>query len=605
MPAVLAALVVERWHLLATVLAVAGVAALLLARALPTGLGGALFVFGLSAAAAVAVFERRSDRLPLVQLALYLAAGLCLAWTMVAVVASLRRSNRRQPIPSFAASALSGSLVLGVLAAVLVAYALTFSVMGRLFSPPDMLRGMTADDLRRIDYGALAILAVLAAVLLWRLIRREPHQPAMILLLSIMLLTWFSLRIPVPALASAGLVPHPPSAGPLREWWSWIAALHAAHAAIVFGAFVLYDRVLRRRRDEGWPDRLELVIAPPPAWDGYIEAVAVIAAATLLLGTIQLVRGGAPGRLIALANFASAITAGAGCFLLCHRIWNANLFGLGASLITLAMADFAVFVILPPMTWSSGVRMPILYTAVLAALVFAAFLWFWLSRFWRQQLLDDQPWTIAGRAIPYARHTGFLVAALAVLIAYQIALWPLSPNVVAPDNSPARWVSGILVMLLLAVVTAGDARRRPSVAVAGLSLAAIGAAVVFAYARWPNPVQRGQLLQYLPMFTAMVALPLLAAAERISPEGKWRSFAHPLWFLALLVLPAGALLTLLSAQRLPAEWVMPTTLALVGVVYAIAGTREGRRAFLALSAVLLLAAAFNLMRLYRASVVQV
>ncbi len=64
----------------------------------------------------------------------------------------------------------------------------------------------------------------------------------------------------------------------------------------------------------------------------------------------------------------------------------------------------------------------------------------------------------------------------------------------------------------------------------------------------------------------------------------------PLWLLALLILPLRVLLQLLPTTRLPAEWIRPMALAILGALYSFAGSRENRRAILLLGVVLLLAA---------------
>ena len=96
-----------------------------------------------------------------------------------------------------------------------------------------------------------------------------------------------------------------------------------------------------------------------------------------------------------------------------------------------------------------------------------------------------------------------------------------------------------------------------------------------------------------------MALPILLAAESLQ-KSLWRAFSAPLWFLALLILPLRSMLELLSPMRLPAEWVRPTTLTILAVLYCLAGRRERRRAFLVLGAVIFLAAAIELFRLLKA-----
>lgn len=581
-------------HLGAASIALLGLAivALLAARALPRGIAGGAAIGFLSAAAVAAVVSHFGWKVFAPQDATLISAILALWWTVVAAAASRPRAA------ALSGLSLKAALAFSIFTAVMVVYGLTYIILQRLLGPPEAVDAITS---RLWLAGLVALGSLFVAALVFCSIRRESHQPAIVFMLAVLIGAWLSLAIPAPP-NQFGSAAHQLSSA-REDWWRWLTGLHATQGLLVLAALGLFERV-RRRRLAGWTDRLEVLIDGPPKWDGFVEAVCVVSASVLILGVMQIVRGGPPSRWLVLSSVLSSLAAATGCLALCERRWNANLFGLGAALTAVACATLPLLAVSPRPESGLSARLPVVQTAALFGLAFAAFLWLWLSRFWRQQLLDGAGWTTAGRGIPYARRTGFLVGALAVLVAYQVALWPTLPSVFAPDNSLGRWISGLAAIVILSLVMTRDARLSSSRAMAALTLAALGAALLFTLARWPDSVLRGRLVQYLPIVASLAALPLLAVAEAIPEASRWRSFAPPLWFVALLILPAAALLALVFTRRLPAEWISPLTLAAVGGVYALAGSREGRRPFLALSVVLLLAAAFNLSRLYGAALMR-
>jgi len=580
-------------------LATLATVALAASRVLPRGFGAAVCIAGLSGAAVAATVAHFGREVFAPHDAAILAAILALAWTIVGAVLYRPPAAPSATSPTvFSDTALKAALTFGTLTCVIIVYGLTYIILQRLLGPPEALSPVATPVWRA---GLVALLSLFTAAIVFCTIRRESHQPAIVFMLAVLIGVWLTLAIPSPA---GTLVPVARQLGSARiEWWLWLAGLHATQGVLVLGALGLFERV-RRRRLAHWPVHLERLIEGPPRWEGFTEAVSVVSASVLILSVMQIIRGAPPSRWLVLADAMSSLAAAAACFTLCERRWNANLFGLGAALTAAVCATAPLLALSPHAPGGLSARLPVVQTAALFGLAFAAFLWLWLSRFWQQQLLNGEPWTTAGRGIPYARRTGFLVAALAVLIAYQIALWPTHPTVVAPDNSAPRWVAGLAAIGLLCLVTTRDARLSSSRAMAALTLAALGAAFLFALARWPDSVARGRLIQYMPIVASVAALPLLALAETIPESSRWRSFAPPLWFVALLVLPAAALLAVAFTRRLPTEWITPLTLATVGGVYALAGSREGRRPFLALSVVLLLAAAFNLSRLYGATLIR-
>jgi hypothetical protein len=135
-----------------------------------------------------------------------------------------------------------------------------------------------------------------------------------------------------------------------------------------------------------------------------------------------------------------------------------------------------------------------LFNAMLLALAIMFVFWRWLAAVWDQQLLDGAAWTTAGRLIPYAKRAAYILAALAMLLAFQMALWPWMVPASADDNTAGRLASGLIALLLPAVVVGRSAIGSPSSSRAGLALLFVVAAGVFVFIRLPAGAFRGGLI---------------------------------------------------------------------------------------------------------------
>lgn len=379
----------------------------------------------------------------------------------------------------------------------------------------------------------------------------------------------------------------------------WSLQVEIILAATIVAVTVLRDLSYRRRRAGAWPDDLDAYLAryPRPAWLHF--PICVAAGVLLTLGVYQLVRPDHSVTRTGLIGVATLCAAAWALLFSSYREWSPTLSELGMALVTAGIARLAVaaagLISARANAPEYADRMPVIFNAVVFALAIMAAYWFWLSRFWDQQLLNGTPWTTTGRMIPLARKTGFVVAAMGVLAAFQLAFWPEWVPSEKGDASPSRVISSVLAAVLLAWVSAMQARRAASPMMAGLCVAALLAAFAIVLVRATDSPARNWLMQYDAIALSLSCLPILAAAEA-APGTRWRAFAHPLWFLALLLLPAGALLTLIETHRFPAPWVRPLTLAILGSVFFLAGTREGRRAFLFLGGVIWIT---SLVMLYR------
>lgn len=589
-------------HLLAAMLVAAGLVALVSQRRRASGAGVSLFLGGLTAAAALLAIEHdwpaaAASRWPAAAETASVSttlAVLAAVWSLAATL-TRRRDQRatlvgRSPIsPAFAAWA----LVCGVIAAAITAYVMLAITTSRLL-----------DAGRLVDLLPLTaiwnIILLLLATLFWAVSGPRPRQPLAALVLTALLVWCTSLLIPSAVgthrFVARTLLPGQPI------WWTWTLHLQLGLGLLLLIAALLQEVHYRRRRGAAWPDRLDDLLAPYSRWPGFIQTEAVIAAAVLLLGVFQIVQPGPPSWPAVVGNALASTIAGTTCMFMTYRRWSANTTGLAIALLTLAAVALACafpeFYHRRTDATAYAERLPVLYNAALFALALMIAWWSWLARFWDQQLLDGFAWTTSGRMIPYAYRAAFLLAAVAVLVAFQMALWPRRVLPSVEDNSPARMIAGTLAILMLAVVTARNARRLNSSATAAFGLAFVAAALLLLHIRLPAAAWKGWMSQYDTVAYSGLALPMLAAAELL-PKTRWRCFAVPLWWVAVVILPGGAMLELLlSPERPAAEWIRPATFGLLSLVYLLAGSRRHRRAILVLGGVCLLAAATSAYRVY-------
>jgi len=600
MPPSLSAFLLAAWHprapaapdLAAASLIAVGLGCQFFSHRMRPGLGTSLFV-GLTtfAVAMLAANHQWRPAYPpyfrISVTALLTLLWACLGW----LAARSRRAELHQAALSDSSTFFAWALVIGLAVAVQLVYNLVFITSALIFDP-DLLEDATSLPSSRSFWD---ILGLLGATLFWLSRGRRPHQPVMLLVLSALLVWWASLMIPLtgsaeqPILASA--------ADPTALDWTF--HLHVGLAALLLLAATLQEIAHRARRRRAWPDRLEDLLHSYSDWPAYVPVESAIAAIILILGVYQVVRLASGSPPLMLVSLLASMTAGWTCLFMSYRRWSPNSAGLGMALLTLAIvhaASLVAMLLTPNARWADySLRIPILFNAVLFGLALMILWWRWLARFWRQQLLDGQAWTTTGRMIPYARRTAFLLSALAVLIAFHMAFWPnVAPTV--EDDGPARIGAGLAAILLLGLINARKAHRDDSVTSATLAVALLIAAIIFLFIRLPTSALRGWLKQYDEVVLGAIALPTLLLAEFL-PKTSWRCFTSPLWLLALLLLPAIALAGLLSRDQ-PEEWIRPMTLAILGALYSFAGSREHRRAFLALGGMLLLASLTTLYRAY-------
>ncbi|MCB9856549.1 MAG: hypothetical protein H6818_12775 [Phycisphaerales bacterium] len=550
-------------------------------RRLPNPLGLTLFCMGLTFAGAVwAMDSIRGDKLRLDDISVALGVA-AFGWTLVGVFSSDATALGAKVRPAAFASA----LVAGVGAVGILGFTMGAAVWLRVLEPDAASTTLNVE-------GLIAFAPLFAAIVLAISSRLNSALPTALLLVAALAAVWTSLMIPavvwgadIPATMRFPLQP---------GWWTWTFNLQAWLCAIIVGGAIIQDRIFRRRRATAWPDQLDVLLEPYSRWPGYIHVEATLAALVLILGVFQIIRPAFPGWHLPIATCICGVMTGIACLYMTHRRWSGNTAMLGLTLLSLAYAAAACAIASLLPDDSAAVeyakRIPITLNATLFGLCLAVAHWLWLARFWDQQLLDGRAWTTAGRMIAFAQSSAMYLAALSVIIAFQMAIWPERAQYPDADDGLYRIVFGILALLLFVRLTTKAARKLDSNVFASTAVALAVALVIFTIVRLPHNRGRGWLIQYAPIVLAALTPPLLLWAERLEKNRSWRVFAAPIWFLSLLFIPAVAISQLLSSLRLAEAWIQPATLLALAATYAIAGLREHRRAFLVLAAVLCITA---------------
>lgn len=592
----------------AIALIVAGLVCYRFRSRLPSGLGVSLFVCAASVGIGVAAFARYEAMKADIAGIARIASALSLLWAVFGCMAG-RLADRasadqdhQNRTEAGDASAVEASaplfhawaLVTGIAATVLLTCIMALAAVSRL-DPNEAARLLAWD-------GAWNFVALLIAAALWRFSGHHPQQPAILLILVAMLAVWTGLMLPSGSGSSAVVFGQGLE---LPRWWTWTMHVEVALALILVLAAWTQEWRYRARRRGAWPENLDDLLRPYSRWPAYIQAEAVMAAAVLILGVYHIVRPVPTDWQVGAINLVVTASAGLTCLFVSYRRWSGNTAGLGISLLTLAfsvLACMAARLFSDAMaTGEYAVRVPLLDNAVLYGLALMIALWSWLAKVWEQQLLNGIAWTTTGRMIPHALRASFLLSAIAALVAFHMALWPEFVTSNAPDDSLSRLIAGVPAMVLLAFGAAKRARRFDSSADATLCMAFVLALLCFVTLRLPASAARGWLVQYEAIVLAVLCIPLLLLAERFQ-KTVWRSFTMPLWLLALFILPTRALVDLLPSNRLPADWVRPGALAVLGALYLLAGRREHRRAILVLGVVLVIAAATTFVRVYKGAI---
>jgi hypothetical protein len=539
----------------------------LLKARFPAALAMALGVGAVSIGAAMACWRWHWPAGTGFELVAHCAAMLAFFWAAVALL--VHQANSRMKARSDTKDLIAvldvATLVAALLVVIPITYAAVTEVLGRSPFLIDYNKPWLVD---LWPTGLLDLGLVLGSVVVTWGRTRSRTLVTVCFWVLILAGVWFSLQIPsiMPVTTPHGqtyLAPAP---------WTQMLMFWATGVIL---AFALAESLYRsRRRRRAWPDHLSYLTESPEGWPGYDYSMALVGLVVLLFGLIHITR---------LGSTVSVVLAGGAILSLAHRRWNSNLGDLGLSLISVGIVSVPMRF---PMEASqnAGALFAEIFNRALIGLAVATAFWHWLMQVWHQQLDDGRAWTTAGRLLGSARRTGYLCGATGVLVGFQLALWPLLPEVTILDHSAWRWSLGLAGngLLVLALVYAVRSTRKTTLA--WLTLWALGASGTFALTRLrPSPIGSFWSLCW-PIVVALLSLVLLGTGWLTSHSKKWRPFVPPLLTGSLLLAPAAALVgTLLKDPIKTPVWTTPATLGVLAVVYLLGAFKPGPRWFLVLS----------------------
>lgn len=482
---------------------------------LPAGVSEGLFVAGLSGAALLAATLNASNPAEAERRALLAASGLCAAWVLSSAVRDRRgMANDSVRAATFAhLGACCGSVAVGLtLARVANSGSLTRSA------------GVTAAGL------------MLAATVVWGMRCRAAHALRSAAALTMLLIVLLS-------------QPH------------WIArhsaaiTLTAGLAAIASLTLIAVEGLLAwRDRRRTWLSDPSKLADAPRRLAGLGFTVPFLACASLILVSLR--------PTWALAPFV-AFLGGVAALYTFHRRGRAGVGELGLSLI-------ACVVVLIGTAWlpSSAANNPAAAVAAHALIgaALASLHMLWLSRFWRQQLLNDHAWTTTGNLVPAARRLAQHLCL--VCVALTIAVMRLSDRA---DLADWRVLSAGLLAAAAGCAVLRDGERAASTAgvlcawpavLSGVFLLGHGVANILG------------LSQGWALIAPAAAIPMLVAARprSVQDDGQ-KSLGADCWTLG--VLPAAVIyLGVWPRAGFASQWSWMIAASLVCVTFVIRGSRR-------------------------------
>jgi hypothetical protein len=512
------------------------------------------------------------------ELIVHASAGLCLGWGVLAHIL------RRIQIKALAGwlgrdiQAVLGivQLVLALIVAVVMLYLASMAVFTRIPSLP-FFSFRPGWEVRIWPGGTIDIALVSVAALLawWR--TGNPAIMTGLMWLLILMSLWSALQIPATTTREESGISQPV----LVDWVSPFVL----GAALSLAAFTTIAGVLiHRRRVEAWPDRLDDLLTPAPVWPGFQYSAGIVAVIVLILGCMFIVSPLTP---------IAAFIAGIAILVLAARRWNENFADAALGLMTLGVLSL-LMIGAPDIRGSKAEYFAAVFARALLGLGIMTSFWHWLARVWEQQLDAGRAWTTAGRLIHPCRRLGFLLGAIGVLVSMQLAFWPELPNVHIADNTPGRWIWGILANLMLIASLTGAARRTGKATLAWLALTAIISASAFVIIRLSGTVVYSGFITAWPIVLAVASGLLTLAAYRTAAAGGWHAFHEPLYVTGVLACPLAAICgaALIGSHAIPL-WVAPITFGLLAGNYLLAGLLTGPRRFTILAFVCIAAAIWS------------
>ncbi len=421
-------------------------------RALRQSGGHVLFVFGISAAAALTlIYVRRPGLAPIPQVA-WTFAVISLLWSVAAAFAGrgfpVSADRRLQSSLGFQLCA----LLFGVMAVIIQIVVL---IMRMIAVGLDLFQGYSVGGDRRYGFGVdglwtLGFLFASCGVAIWS--AQSRRLVTCHLWIAVMAVFWSCLlAAPFTTHAAGGFERSPMS-----------VALTVSLAALLLVAVIIQrcvDQRIRWRQVHSDPDALARPLPPPP---GFVVSCAVIGAALVVLTCyhvlvpVRLLSWGYSGSRLAVGL--SAVAGAWASFLLLARSWHEGLADAALGLSSLAMCGLAILAVPSGNTPLSDLY-PMLFNAMIVGLALATGIWTYLGSLWRQQLAGGRAWTTSGHLIPHVQRFAFLNAALALVAGALMTYWPRLPTVPAMDDTLGRVTAGFGAHLFLLLVMLWSSRR--------------------------------------------------------------------------------------------------------------------------------------------------
>ena len=556
------------------VLAAAAGAVILLRRQAEPALGWALLIAAVSLAIGGFVLRQFRGEPHRLWLIVHLAAGFALGWMVVCAVGERRLRGvigGQDAIAIVQLFALTSGMVAIVLQLDMVLAEVTYRLgffdwtieYLRRVLPPVSYRALRIRPQTIPWFGLLDIAAVAGAAVIG--LRLSGKRAICTLLFWLVVLAWLWAALLVKPLAPRGDI-RQGDLGFDPTAWPIPAMVGTAITLIAF-TLVLHMVELRRRAN-AWPDRLGDLAAPRSAWPGFGFSAGLAGGGVLVLGCLFVREQW--------TTLAAALAAAA-LFLLVYRSWSENLAEAAVALTTLAVVSLSMLGT-PPRIRSPNEYPPLLNRA-LFALAVTVWFWHWLARVWQQQLDGGTAWTTAGRMIPAVRRAAYMIAAIGVLVAFFLAMWPHRDGVTDPDRSLARWVGGPAAIILLTAAIGGAAVRTGKPTLAWLSLLAAGALVAFVLCRSEGLAWRLWIERRGPLALACAG-PLVTTIPAMLRLRARNPYVEVLNVCGIMALPALAFLFLFAMpdHRLAGRWITWSTLGVLaawyGVLCAWAALRE-------------------------------
>jgi hypothetical protein len=499
------------------------------------------------------------------------SAVLCLVWGLAAH-AFIRLSP--SPLTGVRHDVVSAvqvtQLVLGLVVAIVMLYLAITAVLARMFQPHVQIAIWPSGML---DISVVAIAVLLA----WWRTGNGVLMTSLMWLLTLMSL-WSALQVPAYVIREVHGIP-------FEVPLDWISPFVLGTAFVVAAFTVLAGIIEHRRRVTAWPDDLDNLVTPAPAWPGFGYSAGIISVIVLVVGCITVV-----SPLTAIAAF----LAGASMLALANRRWNENFADAGMGLITLGVVSLLMLGVPDTSAGLAGYFAAVFSRTLLGLALMTGF-WHWLAAVWDQQLDNGRPWTTAGNLIHPCHRVGFILGTAGVLVAFNLAFWPKLPAVYNADDTLRRWIWGLLGHLMLIAALMRSARRTGKPTLAWLALFAAISLAAFVLIRASRTVLYTGFLEFWPVILAIVAGVLILLARLANHSRSWKPFFEPAYATGVLFNPLIAICgaSLIHSNAFP-RWVESTTFAVLTLDYLLAAFVAGPRRLVILAGVCAAATAVKL-----------